>query len=168
MQKTVVLWTLWHWHYKMGRPGLGPCCHCRVQVRHYWCIVANSSQSSGEASEPFSTRLLKEMRTKGRGKPRAKGCGHSQQDGLHPPSGEAHADSKCLAQIAVGVSVWRHLCRLRRTFRVTLVSESQDKNKYSSEAIKQFSKEAGFETGDWESGRAAYLERGPTACRNGR
>lgn len=43
-----------------------------------------------------------------------------------------------------------------------LVSESLDKNKHSSEAIRQFPKEAGFETGDWEREWASYLGRGPT------
>jgi hypothetical protein len=40
---------------------------------------------------------------------------------------------------------------LRQTFQVTLVSESQDKNNHSAEAIELFSNGVGFKTWDWDS-----------------
>lgn len=112
-----------------------PAVHTRFRMDIVNQLQHTFPWSLGVASESLSRKLLKELRTKAEENP-----GLQQGDWLHSWSGAVHQDCKCLPEIAAGRSERRHLCRLRQTFWVTLVSESRDKNQHSSEAITRFSK----------------------------
>jgi hypothetical protein len=61
---------------------------------------------------------------------------------------EVHQVHKCFGKIVYLCDSIFVVNSLRQTFQVTLVSESQDKNNHSAEAIELFSNGVGFKTWD--------------------
>lgn len=131
MLKKVVLWTLWHLHYKKVRPGTakmstGPCCYTMLMTDSSNQLQHIFPQSFGVASESFSIRLLKELRIKGK---KTKGLGHWAQTvgGLASLMAWGGVSSLQVSCEDSGRQMCDSFCCFRQTFQVMLVSESQDK-----------------------------------------